>query len=47
MTSSVPCPATKRVLVVDDELSNRRLVARMLQRLQATTVCLEDGDEVR
>ncbi len=46
-TSSVLYPATKRVLVVDDELSNRRLVARMLQRLQATTVCLEDGDEVR
>jgi hypothetical protein len=37
----------KRVLIVDDELSNRRLAARMLQRMQVTSVSLEDGDEVR
>lgn len=43
-----PAPfAGKRALVVDDELSNRRLAARMLQRLQVTSVTLEDGDEVR
>jgi CheY-like chemotaxis protein len=34
------------VLIVDDELSNRRLAARMLQRLQVESVTLEDGDEV-
>jgi hypothetical protein len=39
--------AGKRVMVVDDELSNRRLAARMLQRMQMSTVALEDGDEVR
>ncbi len=36
-----------RVLIVDDEMSNRRLCARMLQRLQVGAVTLEDGDEVR
>ena len=35
-----------RVLIVDDELSNRRLAARMLQRLKIASDTLEDGDEV-
>ena len=37
-----------RVLVVDDESSNRRLVSRMLQRLPTACDCtlLEDGDEI-
>ena len=35
-----------RVLVVDDELTNRRLCQRMLQRLNCECVCLEDGDEI-
>lgn len=35
-----------RVLIVDDELSNRRLAARMLQRLKVASDTLEDGDEV-
>jgi CheY-like chemotaxis protein len=33
-------------MIVDDEATNRRLVARMLQRLQCETVSLEDGDEI-
>ena len=35
-----------RVLVVDDEMTNRRLCQRMLQRLKCDCVCLEDGDEI-
>ena len=35
-----------RVLVVDDEGTNRRLVQRMLVKLGCTVVSLEDGDEV-
>lgn len=34
------------VLFVDDDPVNRRLGARMLQRLGCTFVMLEDGDEV-
>jgi CheY-like chemotaxis protein len=34
------------VLVVDDEMTNRRLCDRMLRRLHCTVTCLEDGDEV-
>jgi CheY-like chemotaxis protein len=33
-------------MVVDDEATNRRLCQRMLQRLNADAVCLEDGDEI-
>jgi hypothetical protein len=46
-SAAVATSRTKRVLVVDDELSNRRLAARMLQRMQISSVALEDGDEVR
>ncbi len=33
-------------MVVDDEMTNRRLCQRMLQRLECSCVCLEDGDEI-
>jgi hypothetical protein len=46
-SAAVATSRTKRALVVDDELSNRRLAARMLQRMQISSVALEDGDEVR
>ncbi len=44
-----PLPDVKgmRCLIVDDEASNRRLCARMLQRLEVQSVALTDGDEVR
>ncbi len=46
-----PLPDVKgmRCLVVDDEPSNRRLCARMLQRLECKSLALTDGDsdEVR
>ena len=44
-----PLPDVKgmRCLIVDDEPSNRRLCARMLQRLDCKSVLLTDGDEVR
>ncbi len=35
-----------RCLIVDDEVSNRRLCARMLQRLECKSLVLTDGDEV-
>ena len=42
-------PATQglKVLLVDDERVNRRLGARMLERLGCKHVLLEDGDQVR
>ena len=44
-----PLPDVKgmRCLIVDDEVSNRRLCARMLQRLEVKSLVLTDGDEVR
>jgi hypothetical protein len=43
-----PLPEVKgmRCLIVDDEVSNRRLCARMLQRLECKSLALTDGDEV-
>jgi len=44
--SPVPAIPTAHVLVVEDDPTNRRLVARMLGRIGATCDTLEDGDEV-
>jgi CheY-like chemotaxis protein len=44
--SGFQLPRLCRVLVVDDEATNRRLVQRMLQRMHCESVCLEDGDEI-